>query len=430
MSIAMQRRAGMDQPAPEARLTPAFRAVRAATLRLAAPLSPEDAMLQSMPEASPTKWQLAHTTWFLEQFVLAAEPGYRMFDERLRHCLNSYYQSLGSSHPRPQRGLLSRPSLDEVRAYRDEIDTRVEQRLARGVMDARQLELLELCLHHEQQHQELILTDIKHAFALNPLLPAYRSDCRRRPAVPSELRWLPGTSGTVEIGADAWPGAPTFAYDNESPRHTEWLAPHALASRPVSNAEYAHFIRDGGYRDPRLWLSAGWDWLAAQGIDRPLYWDEALECAFTLSGQQPIEAAAPVVHLAFYEADAFARWAGARLPTEAEWEHAAARVPIRGNFVESDALHPQGGEASVDHQPAQLFGDVWEWTASAYRPYPGFRELPGSLGEYNGKFMSGQYVLRGGSCASPQSHLRASYRNFFGPGDRWQFTGLRLARDA
>lgn len=407
-----------------------FLAVRTHTRALAAPLSAEDAMLQSMPDASPAKWHLAHTSWFFEQFLLVAGHGQDPHDPAWLELFNSYYQSVGPMHARPRRGLLSRPTLAQVLEYRDSVEARVLQLLERDALTVEQLQLVELGLHHEQQHQELLLTDVKHGFWCNPLRPAYRGDLpapdpgRGRP-----MRWIDGAEGVVEIGAAPWPAHQGFAYDNESPRHRVVLAPHALADRPVSNAEYRAFIEDGGYRNPALWMSAGWERVQAEGWARPLYWDEDLAREFTLAGMRAISPHAPACHLSWYEADAFARWAGARLPTEAEWEHAAADLPVRGNFAGADApLHPQPAPTDV-HGPRQLYGDVWEWTASAYAPYPGFRPLPGSLGEYNGKFMSGQTVLRGGSCATPAGHVRASYRNFFNPPDRWQFSGLRLARD-
>jgi len=418
------------EPPQHQELAERFLAVRARTRALAAPLSAEDAMLQSMPDASPAKWHLAHTTWFFEQFLLVAGHGQDPHESTWLELFNSYYESVGPMHPRPQRGLLSRPTLAQVMAYREAVEARLLRLLERGALAPEQLQLVEVGLHHEQQHQELLLTDLKHGFRCNPLRPAYRDDLPAPdPGQAAPLRWSAGAEGVVEIGAPPWPAHPAFAYDNESPRHRVVLAPHALADRPVSNAEFRAFIDDGGYRNPALWMSAGWALVQAQGWQRPLYWDGDLAREFTLGGMREILPHAPVCHLSWFEADAFARWAGARLPTEAEWEHAAAAQPLRGNFAGDDApLHPQGAPAEAPG-PRQLFGDVWEWTASAYAPYPGFRALPGSLGEYNGKFMSGQTVLRGGSCATPAGHVRASYRNFFNPPDRWQFSGLRLAKD-
>ncbi len=407
-----------------------YRAVRQRSRALAAPLSAEDAMVQSMADASPSKWHLAHTTWFFERFVLGARPGYHPVDPAWDYLFNSYYQSVGPMHARAQRGVLSRPSLAQVLGYRDEIDARMARAFERGEFDEALRQRIVLGLHHEQQHQELLLTDIKHALWCNPLKPAYRDDLPTVHGQACPLRWLQHDEAIVEIGAAAWPtDADAFAYDNESPRHRVLMPAHALASRPVSNAEYRAFIDDGGYRTATLWLSGGWTRIDAEGWRQPLYWDDDLEREFTLGGLRTIDPHAPVCHLSYFEADAFARWAGARPPTEVEWEHAAARVPVEGNFVEDDLLHP-APNATDAPMPRQLFGDVWEWTSSAYGAYPGFREMPGALGEYNGKFMCGQQVLRGGSCASAGDHLRASYRTFFYPPDRWQFSGLRLAKDA
>ena len=412
-----------------------YRDVRARSLALAAPLSAEDAMVQSMDDTSPSKWHLAHTTWFFERFVLAMRSGYRAVDASWDYLFNSYYQSLGPMHARPRRGLLSRPTLAQVLDYRAEIDARIARGFEAGDFDAEALRRITLGGHHEQQHQELLLTDIKHAFWCNPLQPAYRDDLARGAGEATTMAWIGADERIVEIGAPAWPGVDAFAYDNESPRHRVLLAAHALASRPVSNAEYRDFIVDGGYRDPSLWLSAGWAHIQAQGWTRPLYWDEDLAHEFTLGGRRDIDPHAPACHLSYFEADAFAHWAGARLPTEAEWESHAAPLALAGdvggNFVDDDVLHPRSPRVHGEHGAGaqQLFGDVWEWTASAYAPYPGFRALPGALGEYNGKFMCGQQVLRGGSCATSRDHVRASYRNFFTPPDRWQFSGLRLARD-
>ncbi len=407
-----------------------FARVRARTAQLAAPLSAEDAMVQSMPDASPAKWHLAHSTWFFEQFVLGAEAGYVPVNTDWLYLFNSYYQSVGPMHARLHRGLVSRPGLDEVRGYRDEVEARMARAFAQNRFDGDVLRRIELGLHHEQQHQELLLTDIKHALWSNPLRPAYRDDLAPAPTRPAApMTWVDGATGVVEIGAPPWPDSADFAFDSESPRHSVLLQPHALASRPVTNAEYRDFILDGGYRAPTLWLSEGWARVASDGWRAPLYWEPGDEREFTLGGMRDIDLDAPVTHLSYFEADAYARWAGARLPTEAEWEHAAASQPVHGNFVEAGHLQPVAADA-VAGMLQQLYGDVWEWTASAYLPHPGFRELPGSLGEYNGKFMCGQFVLRGGSCASAADHLRASYRNFFTPPDRWQFSGLRLARDA
>jgi ergothioneine biosynthesis protein EgtB len=416
-------------PSAADRLADRYAAVRARSVALAAPLSAEDAMVQSMADASPTKWHLAHTTWFFEQFVLVDTPPLR---PEWAYLFNSYYQGVGPMHARPQRGLLSRPSLEDVLRWRAAVDARLLDTLVQGDLDAASGDVLELGLQHEQQHQELLLTDIQHALWSNPLRPAYRGDLPAPGSDASALHWQHFDAATVAIGAPAWPtqvDAPAaFAYDNESPRHAALCPAFALAQRPVSNAEYRAFIEDGGYRQPGLWLSDGWALREQEDWRRPLYWEEGLEHAFTLAGVRPLDPHAPVCHLSLYEADAFARWAGARLPTELEWERAAgdACPVLQDNFVESDLLQPRGRAGGGLRQ---LFGDVWEWTASAYLAYPGYRPWPGTLGEYNGKFMSGQCVLRGGSCASPRSHLRASYRNFFPPSARWQFAGLRLAKD-
>ncbi len=407
-----------------------YRAVRARSLALAAPLSAEDAMVQSMADASPTKWHLAHTSWFFERFVLGSQPAHAPFNADWHYLFNSYYQSIGPAHARPQRGLLSRPSLDEVRDYRRRVDDQVIALLQRDVLDSQACNQLLLGLHHEQQHQELLLTDIKHALWSNPLQPAYRDDLRRSTGAALPMRWLPEEERIVEIGAPAWPGNPAFAYDNESPVHRVLVPAHVLANRPVSNAEYRAFILDGGYRQAAHWMSEGWTLVQNEGWQHPLYWDDGLEREFTLGGWRAIDPDAPVCHLSYFEADAYARWAGARLPTEFEWEAVAQTRPVQGNFADDDHLHPRAftGEGTDPAQPLQLFGDVWEWTSSAYGAYPGFQPFAGNLGEYNGKFMCGQWILRGGSCATPAGHVRASYRNFFAPSARWQFAGLRLAR--
>ncbi|NLA68585.1 MAG: ergothioneine biosynthesis protein EgtB [Gammaproteobacteria bacterium] len=415
-----------------------YAGVRARTVALAAPLSPEDAQLQSMPDASPAKWHLAHTTWFFARFVLrdpAAIPdGWDVL-------FNSYYVGAGARHPRAARGLLSRPGLPAVLAWRDDVDERIQRGLADGRFDDALLQVLELGIHHEQQHQELLLTDIKHALWCNPLAPAYRAELPEpAPATAAGddhargSTWLHRDEAIVAIGAPRWPApGADFAYDNESPRHRVLLPAHDIARHPVTNADYAGFIADGGYRRPTLWLSDGWDAVQREGWSRPLYWHEDGEREYTLGGLRPRDPRAPVCHLSHYEADAFARWAGARLPTEAEWEAAAAGLPVEGNFADAGApLHPRADASAAGpvDAPRQMFGDAWEWTSSAYAPWPGFRPLDGTLGEYNGKFMSGQLVLRGGSCLGPRGHLRASYRNFFPPQARWQCSGLRLARDA
>jgi ergothioneine biosynthesis protein EgtB len=388
-----------------------YAAVRAQTEALAAPLSAEDCALQSMPDASPVKWHLGHTAWFFETFVLGGKP----WKEEFRILFNSYYVGVGERHPRPERGLLSRPSLEEVRAYRRNVDERM-QALFRSAAWRERAALIELGLNHEQQHQELILTDVKHLFSRNPLLPSYGKDVDLKSNTASPAGWRSFPAGVREIG-HAGPG---FAFDNETPRHRVFADEFEIAERLVTNAEYRTFIDDGGYRRPELWLSEGWELCRAQGWAAPLYWSDGME--FTLHGLRAIDPAVPVAHVSYFEADAYARWAAARLPTEAEWEIAARQRALDGNFLESGRLHPAAGSAS-------LFGDAWQWTASAYAPYPGFRAASGAVGEYNGKFMVNQYVLRGGSCATPASHVRSSYRNFFPAAARWQFSGIRLARN-
>jgi len=400
-----------------------FQRVRQQTQELCAGLGAEDLLVQSMPDASPGKWHLAHTSWFFEHFVLGRDPAYRPRDTAWEYLFNSYYQSIGPMHARPQRGLLSRPSLDEVWTYRKYIDDAVGDLLACDD-DPELVALVELGLQHEQQHQELLLTDIKHAFWSNPLRPAYRPTIAAASATtPLPLRFVDGREGVIEIGHRG----EGFAFDNETPRHRTFLQPHALANRLVTNAEYLAFVHEGGYREPGLWLSDGWATVQREGWQQPLYWQADLASEFTLAGVRALDPQQPVCHLSYFEADAFARWAGARLPTEAEWESAAQGIAISGNLLDEQRFHPSASNGIDGLQ--QLYGDVWEWTASPYVSYPGFRPLPGSLGEYNGKFMCGQWVLRGGSCATPRDHIRASYRNFFPPHARWQFAGLRLGQD-
>jgi ergothioneine biosynthesis protein EgtB len=418
--------------------------VRAATVRLAAPLSAEDQMLQSMPEASPAKWHLAHTTWFFETFLLTPHaPNYRPVDSRFRQLFNSYYKQVGGHPYRGARGLMSRPSLDEVHAYRHGVDEAMLALIERG--DDPVLALVELGLNHEQQHQELILTDIKHALWSSPLRPAYRAQPIDQSGAAAKLKWQEFHGGICGIGHRD----EKFAFDNEGPRHEVVLRPFRCASRAVTSGEWLKFMADGGYRRPELWLSDGWDTVCAQHWEAPLYWErhENDWWQYTMSGTRRVDESEPVCHVSYYEADAYARWAGARLPLEEEWEIAADRSPSRGTMLEDGVFHPRratgkhalAGErtpASVvgdggERAPTllQVFGDVWEWTASPYVAYPGFRPAAGAIGEYNGKFMCNQFVLRGGSCATPSGHIRATYRNFFPPQARWQFSGVRLARD-
>jgi ergothioneine biosynthesis protein EgtB len=401
-----------------------YLAVRGRTLALAAPLSAEDCAIQSMPDASPVKWHLAHTTWFFETFVLRPHlPRYREFDAAYRVLFNSYYNAVGEKHPRPEGGMLSRPGLDEVLAYRRHVD---EAML--GLLPA-DTALVELGLNHEQQHQELILTDLKHLLSRNPLKPAYQKQWPLTPIRAREPHWIGFAGGLREMGHE---GA-DFCFDNETPRHRVWLEPFAIASHPVTHGDFLRFIDDGGYRRPELWLAAGWDAVRARQWRAPQYWEHrgGEWRTFTLHGEAAVDPNTPICHVSFYEAEAFARWSNARLPTEAEWEVAASGASRAGNFLESGALHPLAlREDPPSGMLAQAFGDVWEWTRSDYGPYPGYKPAAGAVGEYNGKFMCGQYVLRGGSCATPQSHTRVTYRNFFPPDARWQFSGLRLARDA
>ncbi|HEX8388374.1 MAG TPA: ergothioneine biosynthesis protein EgtB [Sphingomonas sp.] len=401
-----------------------FAGMRGLSVALAARLSDADASVQSMPDASPAKWHLAHTTWFFETFVLRDRAaGCRAFDERWAYLFNSYYEAEGPRHARDARGMITRPTLKEVLDYRAHVDAALGRVLPGLDADARAL--VELGLNHEQQHQELLLTDTLHLFSRNPLEPAlWPAEPKVPVAMPGPIGWIEGRTGAVEVGH----AGPAFAFDCEGPRHTVWLTPHALADRTVTNQEWSAFIEDGGYRDPRLWLSEGWAWARREVVDAPLYWErrDGVWTRFGLDGRRAIDPAAPVTHVSLYEADAYAAWADARLPTEAEWEAAAtAYDPDGGNQL--DAPGPVEPRPSAGG-PA-FFGDVWEWTGSAFRPYPGYRPADGAVGEYNGKFMSGQSVLRGGSCATPRGHLRASYRNFFAAHQRWQFTGVRLARD-
>jgi ergothioneine biosynthesis protein EgtB len=423
-----------SQPRCSSPLTQRYEQVRRFTLALAQPLTDEDCQVQSMPDASPTKWHLAHVTWFFETFILERfEPGFRAFEPMFRVLFNSYYQGVGERHPRPQRGLITSPTLAEVKRYRADVDARLLSLLSARPGDAELDALVTLGLQHEQQHQELLLTDIKHALSFNPLHAPY---ARRWPigAVnPQALQWHGFDGGMFELGHESSRDG-DFCFDNETPRHPTYVAPFELASRPVSNGEFMAFMDDDGYRRPELWLSMGWDWVQAAQRDAPLYWqrDGDRWLAHTLQGRVEIDPHTPACHLSFFEAEAYARWAGARLPTEAEWELAARRLaksgPMHGNFAERGAFHPLPASSRDEGEPLQMYGDVWEWTQSNYNPYPGYRPLPGAVGEYNGKFMCNQFVLRGGSCATPAGHVRASYRNFFPPDAQWQFSGLRLAR--
>ena len=406
-----------------------YNAVRRQTEALCAPLVPEDYVVQSMPDVSPTKWHLAHTNWFFETFVLTPPArGYKAFNPHFAYLFNSYYVTVGDRHCRQNRGLLSRPTVAEVYEYRRHVDQAMLDFLSQSP-ESQLIELapvLEIGLHHEQQHQELMLTDIKHVFWVNPLRPTYRE--RQIPtATPPAMRWIRFDEGTQWVGHDGI----GFAFDNESPRHRVFLESFQLASRLVTNGEYKQFIDDGGYRRPELWLSMGWATARQEQWAAPLYWiqQDGQWLNHALSGLRAVEDGEPVCHVSYFEADAYARWAGARLPSEFEWETASQGVPLEGNFVESENHHPVPLTGGADGL-SQMFGDVWEWTRSAYLPYPGYQPPAGALGEYNGKFMCNQFVLRGGSCATPADHIRRTYRNFFPPDARWQFMGFRLARDA
>jgi ergothioneine biosynthesis protein EgtB len=419
-----------DDIDPRPTLRHAYQRVRSLTEQLCEPLAIEDYGLQTAVEASPPKWHLAHVSWFFETFLLVPFlPGYRTFHPRFDFLFNSYYEQLGTGYwPRPQRGLLSRPTVAEVYAYRRHVDEGMESLLAREPDASWRTiaERLRIGINHEQQHQELLVTDIKYNLAYNPLRPAYRADLPQNPDDgPAPLAFTSFDGGIVEIGAAA---DLDFAYDNEHPRHETLLRSYRLANRLVTNGEYLAFVEAGGYQEPALWLSDGWAKVRSAGWQAPLYWErlDGHWHEMTLGGLRPLNRAEPVCHLSYYEADAFARFAGKRLPTEAEWEHAAAQVPVEGNFVDDGRFHPRPASGAG---LTQLFGDCWEWTVSAYLPYPGYRAVDGALGEYNGKFMCGQMVLRGGSCATSRDHCRASYRNFFYPHERWQIKGVRLAED-
>ena len=423
------------RPAPRpSALADRYAAIRQASLTLATPLTAEDCQVQSMADASPTKWHLAHVTWFFETFLLERfEPGFRPFDPAFRVLFNSYYKGIGEQYPRPHRGLVTRPTLAEVKRFRADVDERMLALLASRPGDAEIESLTTLGLQHEQQHQELLLTDIKHALSFNPAALGYARRWPISQVRPGPMRWFGHEGGLVELGHDPAEDG-DFCFDNETPRHRAYAEPFEIASRPATYGEFLAFIDDGGYARPELWLSMGWDWVQAGRRTAPLYWmrDGDRWLNHTLQGKVEIDPHTPVCHLSYFEADAFARWAGARLPTELEWEHAARtlRAPPSGNFADRGVFHPMPQIAPIGGEPVQMFGDVWEWTASAYLPYPRFRPLEGLVGEYNGKFMCNQFVLRGGSCATPPGHIRASYRNFFPPDAQWQFSGVRLARDA
>ena len=405
-----------------------FKRVRADSRQLAAPLSDADATVQSMPDASPAKWHLAHTTWFFERMVLTPNlPGYRAFDETFNFLFNSYYETIGARQPRPRRGMITRPTLDTVLAYREHVNDAIA-RLLEQTSDPAITELVELGCHHEQQHQELLLTDILHLFAQNPLQPAYKDP---EPlavglAAPSGPSWQTFAGGTIEIGHDG----SGFHFDCEGPRHRTLIEPFALSRRQVTNGDWIDFIEDDGYRQPLHWLSAGWDAVRANDWSMPFYWTcrDGEYWTMTLRGAQPVDRAAPVTHISYFEADAFAQWADHRLPSEAEWECAAEPLNVEGNFADSGRLRPKPADDTATDL-VQMFGDTWEWTRSPYTAYPRFKTSEGAVGEYNGKFMCGQFVLRGGSCVTPVGHVRPTYRNFFPPDARWQFSGLRLAKD-
>ncbi len=409
-------------------LTALYRQVRSQTDQLVEPLSPEDCVAQSMPDASPTKWHLAHTSWFFETFILNEEiSGYQPFHADFGYMFNSYYNTVGAQYPRPKRGLITRPSLSDIQRYREYVDRHMLRLLEEDLLGGGTAQIVELGLHHEQQHQELILTDIKHLLSFNPTASPYR-EIRATPDVSIKpMSWQYYSGGTCWTGTE---GA-EFAFDNEAPRHRVIIESFELGARLVTNGEYLAFMGDKGYARPEFWLSDGWATLQTEAWDSPLYWEkhDGAWFARTLSGLRKLREDEPVCHVSLYEADAYARWAGARLPTEFEWEEGAKTVAVDGNLAESEIFHPVPLQDANADSPSQLFGDVWEWTQSAYAPYPGYRPPVGALGEYNGKFMSNQSVLRGGSCVTPKSHIRASYRNFFPAQARWQFSGIRLARE-
>lgn len=418
----------MARDADPAGLRARYNRVRTTTLALTEGLSAEDQIVQSMPDASPAKWHLAHTTWFFERFLLRRLPEYQALDDRYDYLFNSYYEAVGARHPRSQRGLLTRPSVAEIVAYRAHVDDAMNRLLERDSTEEVS-ERVELGLAHEEQHQELLLMDVLHLLSCNPLSPAYRT-LRHSAAGVSDgpTDWIGYEGGLIPVGHDGT----GFAFDMEGPKHQAYLRPFRLMARPVTNADWRAFIADGGYSTPALWLADGWATVQSAGWQAPAYWRSAGDGwrEFTLLGELPLDDHAPVCHISYYEADAFARWAGKRLPTEAEWEHAAQGLRIEGNTLGTGLLRPVAASAGERAVPSQMFGDVWEWTASPFTPYPGYKPPGGAIGEYNGKFMANQFVLRGGACVTPDQHIRATYRNFFYPHQRWMFSGVRLAEDA
>ncbi len=431
MAKDIQEHPSVTQTSLRRSLLADYQQVRRFSAQLCEPLETEDYVIQSMPDVSPTKWHLAHTTWFFETFLLSsARADYASPHPQYAYLFNSYYNSLGQRHCRPKRGLISRPTVQETYAYRAYVDQQVLALLEQS--DEQQLTavapIVTLGIHHEQQHQELLLTDLKHVLSCNPLNPVYRPQVAQQNIQVPTLAWMTYPEGIAWIGHEG----PGFCYDNEEPRHRQFLESYRLASRLTTNGEYLAFIEDGGYSNPLLWLSAGWSTAQQEEWQAPLYWEQhdGRWWNMTLSGLREVDLAEPVCHVSYFEADAYARWAGARLATEAEWEVAASAVPIAGNFVDNGSYQPVALQGpTTGSQPTQMYGDVWEWTQSAYSPYPGYQPAPGALGEYNGKFMCNQFVLRGGSCATSLSHIRSTYRNFFPPDARWQFMGIRLARE-
>lgn len=425
--ISKHRRGAAVRELDEKDLLGRYQERRAQSERFASFLEPEDCVVQSMPDVSPTRWHLAHTTWFFETFVLAtALPGYTRFDSAYEYLFNSYYNTVGSQHPRARRGLLSRPTVREVFDYRAAVDDCVERLLKSGTPDQALLQVVELGLAHEEQHLELMHTDIKHVLFQNPLLPTYRTGLKWEPTSTASVQWIERDEGLRQVGQ----GDGSFGFDNERPRHRRFLERYQLANRLVTCGEYLDFVEDGGYTTPQLWLSEGWKLVQEMDWRSPLYWHsvDGQWRIFSLAGDRALRLDEPVCHVSYFEADAYARWSEARLPTEGEWEIVAEGEAIEGNLLESDRLHPSGAGEPRPNRPTQMFGDTWEWTASPHTAYPGYTKAAGALGEYNGKFMCNQQILRGGSCVTPTGHLRPTYRNFMPPDARWQFTGIRLAR--